>query len=83
LHKETAPAPGALRPLEGLSLGERHLVNTAALKSFPSSDSHSLPLLTGGMFYRRFGIHRDVANLTTLVVDDSNAAFRIVFGFIE
>jgi len=35
------------------------------------------------MFYRRLGIHRDVANLTTLVVDYSNAAFRIVFGFIE
>jgi hypothetical protein len=40
-------------------------------------------LTTGRMFFRRFGIHGHSANLTTLVIDYSNVALRIVFGLIE
>ena len=40
-------------------------------------------LLAGRMFYRRLRIYRHAANLMPMVVDYSNAAFRIVFRLIE
>jgi hypothetical protein len=35
------------------------------------------------MYYRRLGIYMHMANLMAMVVDYSNAAFRIVFRLIE
>lgn len=43
----------------------------------------ALQLFAGRMFCRRFRIHRDGANLTTLVINYSNAALRIILGLVE